>query len=84
MAVPFAKLTTQKSVVLTSKIDQLFTVIGIIGQDAFELHKQLCEVLQFRQDYCVIDVYLSAIEFMQGAGAKPWWFYTKQRKAEMK
>ena len=31
MVVSFAKLTTKKQVVLTSKIDQLLTMIGIIG-----------------------------------------------------
>ncbi len=55
----------------------------LIGQDAFELHKQLCEQLGWRQDYCVIDVYLSAIDYMEGGEAKPWWFYTRQRKEQM-
>jgi len=29
MVVPFTKLTTKKQVILTSKIDQLLTMIGI-------------------------------------------------------
>ena len=33
MAVPFAKFTTKKWVVLASKIDQLFIVIGIIRME---------------------------------------------------
>ena len=33
MAVPFMKFTTRKRAVLTSKIDKLFIVIGIIRKD---------------------------------------------------
>jgi len=56
----------------------------LIGKDAYELHKQLCGELGRRQDYCVIDVYLSAISFMEGGEALPWWKFTAERKSNMK
>ena len=56
----------------------------LIGKDAYELHKQLCEKLKWRQDYCVIDVFLSVISFMEGGEALPWWHFTKERKSNMK
>lgn len=34
-----------------------------------------------RHDPCVLDVFLAAHAFMNGAEARPWWAYTAQRKA---
>lgn len=34
-----------------------------------------------RHDPCVLDVFLAAHDFMNGAEAQPWWAYTAQRKA---
>ena len=52
----------------------------LIGKDAYELYKLLCAKLGGRQDYCVIDVYLSAISYMEGGKALPWWLFTEERK----
>ena len=54
------------------------------GQDGFELYRRLCGVTGMRQDPCVIDVFLAAVDFMNGAPSRPWWFYTKIRKAAQK
>lgn len=56
----------------------------LIGKDAYELHKQLCRELGWRQDYCIIDVFLSVISFMEGGEALPWWHFTKERKINMR
>ena len=56
----------------------------LIGKDAYELHKFLCAELGRKADYCVIDVFLSAISYMEGGEALPWWYFTKQRKLNMK
>ncbi len=56
----------------------------LIGQDAYELHQRLCEKRGEKQDDCVIDVFLSAIAFMQGGEARPWWHFTEERKLAMK
>jgi hypothetical protein len=49
--------------------------------DAYALYHKLCNITGVRHDPCVIDVFLSAIDFMNGAAARPWWDYTAQRKA---
>ena len=51
--------------------------------DAFAMYRQLCERTGVRHDPCVIDVFLAAVDFMQGAPARPWWHYTPQRKAAL-
>jgi len=55
----------------------------LIGNDAFQLRADLCVALGFRQDYCVIDVLLSAIAYMEGGEAQPWWNFTHERKQRM-
>lgn len=50
------------------------------GKDPYALYDALSEAAGERQDPCVLDVFISAVRFMEGAPARPWWFYTKERK----
>lgn len=52
----------------------------LIGQDPFEMYERLCTITNTRHGPCVIDVFMSITDFMNGAEAKPWWDYTPQRK----
>jgi len=47
-----------------------------------ELYKEMCKISGVRQDSCVLDTYMAAIDFMNGAPARSWWSYTKKRKRE--
>jgi hypothetical protein len=51
------------------------------GRDAFVLYQQLASATGTRQDPCVLDTFMAAVDFMNGAAAAPWWHYTAQRKA---
>ena len=51
------------------------------GKDAFVLYQRLCAATAQRQDPCVLDTFMAAVDFMRGAPAAPWWTYTAQRKA---
>ena len=53
----------------------------LIGKD--ELYDELCKVTGKRHDPCVIDVFLSVVNFMNGGEAKPWWKFTGERKEHM-
>ncbi len=55
----------------------------LVGQDGYALHARLEALTGVRQDPCVIDVFLAAIDFMEGAPAQPWWRYTPARKARL-
>ena len=48
---------------------------------AITLYRKMC-VIAGRQDPCVLDTYMAAVDFMNGASAKPWWAYTKERKRQ--
>lgn len=64
-----------------------FALLGITqpgqlaGRDPHALYLQLCELSGVRHDPCVLDTFISAVRFMQGAAALPWWHYTAERKA---
>jgi len=50
------------------------------GRDPYALYDALCAATGVRHDPCVLDVFLSAVRFMEGAPASPWWHYTAERK----
>ncbi len=51
--------------------------------DAFELYEKIAQVTGQRHDPCLLDTFMSAIDFVNGNPARPWWHYTTQRKTEM-
>lgn len=65
-----------------------FTLLGLrtptdlIHKNPLALYKKMCKISGLRQDPCVLDTYIAVIDFMNGAPAKPWYFYTKGRKKE--
>ncbi len=50
------------------------------GRAAMALYRQLSKLSGQRQDPCVLDTFMAAVDFMQGAPAAPWWKYTAERK----
>lgn len=52
----------------------------LIGQDPLELYARLCQVTGTQHDPCIIDVFMSAVDFMQGGEPHPWWLFTRERK----
>jgi hypothetical protein len=63
-----------------------FKILGIArpaqlaGADPFALYQRLCAITGVRHDPCVLDTFISAVRFMQGEPARPWWHYTAERK----
>ena len=49
-------------------------------KDAYALYKKLERITGVHQDPCVLDTYIAVIDFMNGAKARPWFSYTKERK----
>lgn len=52
----------------------------LIGKDAVELYVKLNQIFGKRQDPCILDTFMSVIDFMNGAKPVPWWHYTPERK----
>ena len=70
-------------------IEKDFFLIGLkepkelINKDPYLMYKELCNITQQRHDPCVLDVFISAVNYMKGGPAKKWWEYTKERKARL-
>jgi hypothetical protein len=56
----------------------------LAGKDPFDLYGQLCEKTGMRHDPCVIDVFMAAVDFMEGGEPKPWWEFTGERRERLK
>lgn len=56
------------------------TPASLAKQDPYKLYKKINTLTKSRVDPCVLDTYMAAIDFMNGAKAQPWWKYTKERK----
>ena len=54
----------------------------LITKNPLSLYNKMCKISGVRQDPCVLDTYIAVVDFMNGAPAKPWYFYTKIRKKE--
>ena len=52
----------------------------LVGKDPYQLYDELCKVTGNKHDPCVIDVFLSVVDFMNGGDAKHWWAFTDERK----
>lgn len=58
----------------------IHTPQDLIGKDPFGLYEQLCIKKEKRFDPCMIDVFMSVVEFMDGSDPRPWWSFTPKRK----
>lgn len=55
----------------------------LIGMEPFKMYEDLCMVTGKRHDPCVIDVFMSAIHFMECGEPLPWWSFTQARKSQI-
>ena len=69
--------------------ENIFNIIGIdspkqlIGKDPYKMYNELCDVTNQKQDLCVIDVFISAVRYMEGGPQKKWWEFTEERKKKL-
>ena len=52
----------------------------LIGQDPLKLYQKICKVDQSFHDPCVLDCFISAVEYMNGKAPQNWWTYTANRR----
>ena len=54
------------------------------GKHGIALYKKLNKQSGKVHDPCVADVFIAAIDFMNGGEPKPWWKFTEERKKLLK
>ncbi|MFT5660541.1 MAG: hypothetical protein ACI9TV_001183 [Sulfurimonas sp.] len=57
---------------------------NLIGKNPFDLYNELCIKKGKHVDHCVIDVFMSVVDFMEGGEPQPWWNFTHERKEILK
>ena len=50
-------------------------------RDAEELFERLCALDGQRHDPCLLDTFVAAVDYANGAPPRPWWEYSRERKA---
>ncbi len=53
------------------------------GRDPYAMYDDLCRITGQRHDPCLLDTFIAAVRFLEGAPKTPWWKYTAERKREM-
>jgi len=53
------------------------------GRDPYALYDDLCRITGQRHDPCLLDTFIAAVRYMEGAPKRPWWKYTAERKRVM-
>ena len=55
----------------------------LAGRDPYALYDRLNTVTGTRHDPCVLDTFIAAVRYMEGAPKRPWWRYTAERKRRL-
>jgi Pathogenicity locus len=50
------------------------------GRDPTELFRRLCELDGVDHDPCLLDTLTAVVDHANGAPARPWWSYSRERK----
>lgn len=53
----------------------------LLGRAPYQMYDDLCRITGQKHDPCVIDVFLSIVDFINGGEPQNWWKFTAQRKA---
>jgi hypothetical protein len=51
------------------------------GQDGEELFDRLCALDGRAHDPCLLDTCVAVVDYANGGPARPWWEYSRERKA---
>ena len=56
---------------------------NLIGQDPYKMYEELCKITNKKHDPCMIDIFISAVRYMEGGPARKWWDFTEERKTRL-
>ena len=57
--------------------------LDLVGKDPYLLYDELIRIKGHNVDPCVLDTYISAVDFMEGGYPRKWWEFTAGRKEKL-
>ena len=60
---------------------EISAISDLRGCEPHELFERLCAIDGHRHDPCLLDTFVAAVAFANGEPARPWWEYSRERKA---
>ena len=57
--------------------------LDLVNKDPYQMYGDLCMLTGQKYDPCIIDVFISAVRYMEGGPARKWWEFTNERKKKM-
>ncbi len=51
----------------------------LIGRDPWEIYRKICHHDGVLHDSCLVDVLMSAVDYINSGAPKKWWKFTAQR-----
>lgn len=60
---------------------EITRVDDLRGRDGEELFERLCALDARRHDPCLLDTFVAAVSYADGGTARPWWEFSRERKA---
>jgi len=77
LEIPNVGKATEKDFILLGINDPF----ELVGRDPYQMYSDLCEITNQYHDPCVIDVFISAVRYMEGGAATKWWEFTSEKKS---
>ncbi len=71
---------TGKIIAEKMKLLDIREPLDLVGKDPYILYDELCRIKNKKIDPCLLDVFISAVRFMEGGPPKKWWEFTAERK----
>ena len=53
------------------------------GRDPYAMYDDLCRLTGHHHDPCLLDTFSAAVWFADGHPARPWWEFSRERKASL-
>lgn len=72
-----------KAIAATLRLIGLIQPDDLLGKDPYEMYDRLNTETGIRYDPCVLDVFISAVRYVEGGPHLPWWSFTSERKQEL-
>ena len=61
----------------------IFEPAQLVGKDPYELYRRMNGISGVVHDPCLCDTFIAAVRFMEGGPARPWWYFTGERKRRL-